>query len=94
MWPIAIKPRLMPGLFSFTNGDSMFPAPPVRPLTPSNPPEEPCVDCLQGNHKGEDVCDPIMAAMGKRYRQAPGLASLSVSELEELVAHLDRIIGD
>jgi hypothetical protein len=35
-----------------------------------------------------------MAAMGVRYRKAPGLASLSVSELEDLVAHLDRIIAE
>jgi len=33
-----------------------------------------------------------MAAMGMRARRDTGLGSLSVSELEDLVAHLDQFI--
>lgn len=69
----------------------MFAPPPARPTNPAAL-STPCLECARGSC--QSTHDPIMAAMGKRYRQAPGLASLSVSELEELVAHLDRIIGD
>jgi len=35
-----------------------------------------------------------MAAMGMRSRQATGLGSMSVSDLEGLVSHLDQFIDD
>jgi hypothetical protein len=66
---------------------------PLLPKPTPAAPSTPCLECMQGSC-GTTTCDPIMAAIGSRYRQAPGLASWSVIELEELVAHLDGIIAE
>jgi len=60
------------------------PAPAPKPAI-NTPPAEPCLDCARGLH----TCDPIMQALGVRFRTMPGL---SVSELEALVEHLDQFI--
>lgn len=66
----------------------MFAPPPSRPRPAA--PSTPCLDCARG--QCESACDPIMAAMGVRTRQATGIGSLSISELEGLVSHLDQFI--
>lgn len=66
----------------------MFAPLPPRPHPAA--PSTPCLDCARGQCKS--TCDPIMAAMGMRARRDTGLGSLSVSELEDLVAHLDQFI--
>ena len=67
----------------------MFAPAPAR-LTNPTALSTPCLECARGSCRSAH--DPIMAAMGRRYRQAPGLASLSVSQLEEMVIHLDQFI--